>query len=588
MPKLSLEEELALKELELQSLEKLLADIGVMRGNEVIEQHNLVADVLKQIEEREKEAQDKSVLDDRPVVTGISQTALFGLYDDVGYPIAFDKPLLEAAHNLKPYGDEWGVGYMVELGGHWRPVVPITNTPPPEKKEPPPPPPEDKKNAKDQTGAETEPREKGRAEEERSGEGLTYNPDSGDWEGDVAPAGDEYLMTATEPRLGLDGGRGTEATGRGTTPDNELTPCDNGEGSEWEYDPTLWGPFEGEPQGFASLPAPQGYGPGAGFASLSSAQVPIQQQVRLETGSDPRPQVSGLQKIKPTFSPPQTGGGTKIRPIPPRESAVPGADQRTRLGGGPHAPRASLVPKGGIRVMDAHDFALTDEPWEITNKLANKLNQVISLVNDRFPFGPSTLDNAGVYIPPQRGVELPHIPGAWDGTIAHTKNRDGQVQQWIKDSGSWTPQSLDHHTIRTWGSGERGKDAMVVIADGYSSRSSSLPRFGYKAAQRAFTFKNLPLVVESGFFIEDAEIKADSLTEAREYTLPDASGTFLLEGGSPTFAGLTVTGNVVVEGITDMRSGRLRLPTGLDSSKPTLLEGEIYIPVDKNKGYIAV
>ena len=129
---------------------------------------------------------------------------------------------------------------------------------------------------------------------------------------------------------------------------------------------------------------------------------------------------------------------------------------------------------------------------------------------------------------------------------------------------------------------------MVKIADGFTSNSSFLPQFGYKAARRAFTFENLPLLVDSGFFIESAEIKADSLTEAREFTLPDESGTFLMAGGAPTFTGLTITGNVVIEGITDLRSGRLRLPTGLDSGKPTLLEGEVYIPANKNKGYIAV
>jgi len=67
----------------------------------------------------------------RPHETGLLLETLFGPYNGIAYPLAFNAPLSQSARSLTSVGRRWGVGYFLELGGKWRPVCPIDDALPP-------------------------------------------------------------------------------------------------------------------------------------------------------------------------------------------------------------------------------------------------------------------------------------------------------------------------------------------------------------------------------------------------------------------------------------------------------------------------
>ena len=66
-----------------------------------------------------------------PWLNGVQTSTLFGTWEKAGWPIAFNAPAGEDAHDLQAHGPQWGLGYMLEWGGKWHPVCPMNGNIPP-------------------------------------------------------------------------------------------------------------------------------------------------------------------------------------------------------------------------------------------------------------------------------------------------------------------------------------------------------------------------------------------------------------------------------------------------------------------------
>ncbi len=108
-------------EKELAHKERILAELlgASVRGGET----------QRREDDEEGDAQVGS-LPGRIPETGNLTSALYGQKHGVGYPLAFDRPLGEASHDLVAHGTRWGVGYLEEHNGHWHPVCPFNDTVP--------------------------------------------------------------------------------------------------------------------------------------------------------------------------------------------------------------------------------------------------------------------------------------------------------------------------------------------------------------------------------------------------------------------------------------------------------------------------
>lgn len=383
------------------------------------------------------------------VETGVLVDTLYGWKGGVGYPIAFDRPAGEDPHDLFAHGDAWAVGYMEEIGGRWRPVCPVSVYIPDDDEE----------------------------EEEEE-------PTGGGGRGRTTPR-QPRRKTLAEPVASLSIVGGFQ--------ENPVDPDvgDDRRGKRDLNDPDEIPPCDEQTQGGPPTHVPAiAESPGA--------------KARVATGSQSR-----LGQGEPRLVPPQPDPGlaagqgrSRIQPAP--LPVDPDGDARQRLGGGPWMPRAPLVPRGGIRTLDGTDFvARRGTVWDAVETISNRLNQVISQQNDARPFGPSALDDAGLFLPPQRR-DLPQIPGAFDGTIAQTVNRDGEVQAWVKDRGAWKPHAWDFARDRFLGPGQRGVSVLARYLTGETTSPQMLPAFGWDARARAMGIRNADLDV-------DGEVEADGV-----------------------------------------------------------------------------
>lgn len=261
--------------------------------------------------------------------------------------------------------------------------------------------------------------------------------------------------------------------GRNLDDPDELTPCDEG----WDGEVTT------EPRGPATEP-----------------RTP-HLETRDRERSRPRASETRQRSLgqRPTRTPLLGQGRSVIQPPRPAEALVAGADERTRLGGGPWAPSASLVPRGGVRTLDAWDFvAGAHTVWDAINTVARKVNQVVALTNDRHPHGASALDDAGLYLPPGGPGEQARIPGAFDGTLEHRRNGDGQIQLLVHDGGRVYPHAYDHHRLKVVGTGRRVDDWTLAIAQEGKERLTQLPRLQWKGRARTWLLDGGPLELRSG------------------------------------------------------------------------------------------
>lgn len=167
-------------------------------------------------------------------------------------------------------------------------------------------------------------------------------------------------------------------------------------------------------------------------------------------------------------------GRTKIRPREP--AGLYEGDVRRHLGGGIWAPPA-LVPPGGIRLVTARDFALGHTTWDVATFIVDKVNQVISLLNERFPFAPDAVTGAGLRVPVQGRARVEkHLPLYQEGTLVSLRTRypgarsrqalpvPHLVARDVQGRKVLAPISPDRAPERTLGTGEQGAHAVVRFA----------------------------------------------------------------------------------------------------------------------------
>lgn len=498
---------------------------------------------LEQEVRNDEAAAQTLVMANRPLETGNLLSALYGRYQNYGWPIAFDEPAEEAAHDLRASGPAWGLGHMIVWGNRWRPVCPIDlslpgDGPPPDGPDgggggPPPPPPGEEEEEK----KKPPPRKKYVG---RSAGGSFKEPPIGLGEPD-GPFGKPKVFGHVVGLGRFGGGRGRDGGGASDPPaergkrnpedPDELIPCD-----------------EAEPGTSARETA---------FASYTASQSP-QESVRRATGSYPAYAATRLtaQPVIPRRTDPLGAGQSIIQPPRPAGMTMD-SDQRVRRGGGPWHPEASLIPRGGVRILDRFDFvARKHTVFDALQVVTEKLNEVIALENERHPHGPSVLEHAGLYLPPQRGRERPAIEGAFDGTISHTRNRDGQIQPWVQDGGKPIPQSYDHHQVRTQGTGKRLDDIITYLATGETSDPRRMPRVGWVGRVRRYVFERVGVLFGRPIKLQGgnggtAEITAEMTTDERQLKLPDWDGVAVVADTSIRRWMRSSTDDSSVAGVTE-------------------------------------
>lgn len=524
----------------------------------------------------------------KPLETGLLTGTLFGEYANFGFPLAFNLPAQEPAHDLRAHGPEWGLGYFMEWGGYWRPVVPLSTYVPPgdgdgdgDEDIPDPEEGEDgligspwvgrKKYAPDvPVGEDGLPDPNGGRKRRR----LPPPPGGGQKTGkpayELPPSGRRGKRNPSDPdELVPCNERPADPTGY--TPVPEAPPAEGwieklppwirpGDSLLSATDPSEPGapnPFPDEPLGDdvgwddpepgESVLPPENAGtddenldgtppwPGPpGYDGLPPIGPPLP-----PSGSEyPTPEEIQRRKAKEKYgewfeSGVQGQGGTILKPARPVE-VQPGADQRTRLGGGVCNPSASLVPRGGVRTIDAYDFGTTMTSWDVHEHHMNVTNQVISLINERFPFGRNTLDEAGLHLRPHT-TPVPNIPGAFPGTFASTTKTSGEVLPWVKDhDGKWSRLSSDRTAVRTWGRGVKSEDIELRFWTGRAEHEGTdkKPRLVFDSALNALVIRGSFFEVDHDFGLRSnsgklAQIDSELLTADRALSLPDAGGTML-------------------------------------------------------------
>jgi hypothetical protein len=272
-------------------------------------------------------------------ITGVRTDALFGKYAGSGWPLAFDQPIGESAHDLIFSGQKWGAGYFVQVNGYWHCVVPLGTSVPPQRIADPQPPDGGRTTTPDpEPKPPIGPPPVGKA---RGGVGLTEPTDTG-----------------------------TGVAGLPRTPgDGELVGCDEDPGAGIEI-------------------SPASFAKGVSYMGTVAAQTHY------------------------------TAGKNALSDLIPRPAVyVASMDQRVRLGGGPFMPGAPLVPKGGIRLIDPMDINKTMDIFDVAGGLARKMNQVISILNERFPHGPNAVSTAGLKLPLNQHASKVRLDVLNTGTI---------------------------------------------------------------------------------------------------------------------------------------------------------------------------
>jgi len=422
-----------------------------------------------------------------PPLAGVRTDTLFGTWDDIGWPIAFANPWDEEAHDLVAAGDEWGVGYMKEIDGYWRPVCPSNNKLQPSKHP-----------FLDMID---------KAKEKQEGTVVREQP----------------------PPL---------------TPPSEITELPPRQPPPPAIDDGIALSIREQPPRF---PARE-----LGVAAPAPSRV-----VRPIEETPPEPRV-------PLRAPHQ--GSTELQPARPQGMRV----AEERLGGGPWRPDVPLVDREkGVRLVDADDFSTAMSPVAALEVVTNRLNQLISVVNEMRPFGANALDDAGIALPVQEREE-PAIERARDGTVAFAvdrKDAGGNARPFVRDRGKWRRGSFDHNLTRVLGEGSGSSRDEVLIAFGEAKTArramAVLPRLGWSRNARELLAQGAPFHARDRLRVSEsngpkAEIDAAALTDDRALALPDYAGTVVAatsqdaSGNVVLPASLTVT-DVLAQGSVSLR-----------------------------------
>lgn len=498
-----------------------------------------------------------------PFELGLLTETLFGHYAGVGYPIAFNKPISQPAFDLSSTGKRWSAGYMMELNGAWHPVVPAWDSIPGVERPPPPDPPKE------------DPPPVGKDDST----GVTFTPGGGF----------------------VDGGRSSSGGGADkASGDGELTPCDCGTSAfVGGLNRDLGKPFFSlGPSGSGSSGSSGSSGGGAmaavsgfrsavgaprssaaatvsGFTGRSNAggsfggiSRPVGAASVAGAGAAPavsvsRPQASPVVVKQPTPPPgglvgnfprteaarsSPTAGTTEIQPK--HSPWDPNGDERQRLGGGPHQPKAPDVPRGGIRQWDALDVNREHSIYELANAIINVQNQQIARDNQIHPFAPDAVSGTGLKLPGQ-DLESVRLDQFEPGTVLsiRTQSPTSKTQLDVPHLVYRDPKTgenkirplggdlMAEHVV---GLGDRSEDIVTRYDTGHGARrdGKDLPTSGYRQG-KGFSFENAPVHVQNEVNVDSSSgsVKLDGSAVSGEHVqvLQSQDGTLALLEVAQTF-----------------------------------------------------
>lgn len=330
-------------------------------------------------------------------------------------------------------------------------------------------------------------------ERKRPGPGCDPHPTRGDTS---VTGGLNDPTAGGPPGSGGSGGVSSEPTdpGKPHTPgDGEVKPCDTPE-------TTSSGNISLTPGPETSIPA-TGSGIGGGLPAVGTAPLATEALAALGFGR------------------------SAIQPARPAEYALgrpEDVNQRTRLGGGAAAPSLAHVPRGGVRLIDAWDFAgpsafgAGHSMAEAVTYVVDRLNSLTSWVNDRFRFAEG-IESAGEHLPDQPVAPDPNS-GWWrtgdeiqvqGERLRLTPNVTGSIGN-LRPTGQfrWSPASVDGAISRIFGSGRRGADVEIRFATGFpgalkgtGKRGDGQPKIGWDGKQKALFAEGAPLEVRDDLTI---------------------------------------------------------------------------------------
>ena len=469
---------------------------------------------------------------------------LFGTYGGFGWPLAFDRPLTDRAQNLYSRGDRWGVGYLMELNGAWHVVTPVVDQIPP-------------------LPIIEDPPDGGGGEDEDPP--ITPDPREGDEE-KTGPPPDERDQVPGPSGLPKRPG------------DGEVPACD-----EIGLPPT---PIPGTP-GQPPIGIPEGTERG-----ITAGFKPLLFSVGLVSTA---PGTSGARK-----SP--GAGKTLIQPRP--LTTQPGKfDVRQRLGGGPYMRSAPLVPRGGVRVIDARDFTPDHNVWDFANYLIDKVNQLTSLVNARFPFAPDVVRGAGLHLPTQDAAKI-RIDQFDSGSLLMAGVEDRGGRKWPvpplvgRGAKGKALTRISPHAIpeRTHGAGKRGEDIVTRYDTGEAGKLKGTDKRGDGQPKIGWDGKRKVLLVEGALLEvrEDLTLVEEDGTEVKvgkaaseAYAVPRADSAGDIADGWLSSNVPLLNGENVWTGVNDFDGGTLQVER-FTGSVPALASGEFGLATDVSRLYIGV